>query len=38
METLEEINQTTHGEYGMKAGEILETLLKFQTLFGLQLA
>ena len=38
LETLEEINQTTHDEYGMKAGGILETLLKFQTLFGLQLA
>ena len=38
LETLEKINQTTHDEYGMKADGILETLLKFQTLFGLQLA
>ena len=38
MEDLEEIKQTTRDEYGMKAGGILETLLKFQTLFGLQLA
>ena len=35
---METLNQTTHDEYGMKAGGILETFQKFQTLFGLQLA
>ena len=35
METMEEINVTTHDEYGMKAGGILASLQKF---LGLQLA
>ena len=38
METMEEINFTTHDEYGMKAGGILASMQKFQTYFGLQLA
>ena len=38
MDTLEEINVTTHGEYGIKAGGFLHSLEKFNTLFGLRLA
>ena len=34
---MEEINFTTHDEYGMKAGGILASMQKFQTYFGLQL-
>ena len=35
METMEEINHTTHDEYGPKAGGILNSLEKFDILFGL---
>ena len=38
MDTLEEINSTTHDEYGMKAAGFLQSLEKFNTLFGLRLA
>ena len=38
METLEEIHATTHDEYGLKAGGYLQSLEKFNTLFGLRLA
>jgi len=38
MDTLEEINATTHVEYGMKAGGYLQSLEKLNTLFGLRLA
>ena len=37
METMEEVNLTTHDEYGLKAGGILATLEKFESLFGLKL-
>ena len=35
IETMEEINFTTHDEYGMKAGGILASMQKFQTYFRL---
>ena len=35
METMKEINHTTHDEYGLKAGGILSLLEKFDMLFGL---
>ena len=38
MDTMDEINQTTHDEYGMKAGGILSLMEKFDTFFGLKLA
>ena len=38
METLEEIQTTTHDEYGLKAGGFLHSLEKFNPLFGLRLA
>ena len=38
METMDEINLTTHDEYGMKAGGILASMQRFQTYFGHQLA
>ena len=34
---MEEINHTTHDEYGLKAGGILSLLEKFDMLFGLKL-
>ena len=37
METMTEINNTTHDEYGLKAAGILASLEKFSTLFGLKL-
>ena len=37
METLEEINHNTKDEYGLKAGGLLASLEKFQTLFGYRL-
>ena len=37
METLEEINHNTKDEYGLKAGVLLASLEKFQTLFGFRL-
>jgi hypothetical protein len=37
METMAEINSTTHDEYGLKAAGILASLEKFSTLFGLKL-
>ena len=37
MDTLEEISLTTHDEYGMKASGYLQSLQKFNTLFGLKL-
>ena len=37
METMAEINSTTHNEYGLKAGGIVSTLENFSTLFGLRL-
>lgn len=38
METMEEVQATTHDEYGLKAGGCLHSLEKFGTLFGLRLA
>ena len=38
METVDEINLSTHDEYRMKAGGILASMQRFQTYFGLQLA
>lgn len=38
MDTLEEISSNTHDEYGMKASGYLQSLEKFNTLFGLKLA
>ena len=38
MDTLEDINSTTHDEYGMMAAGFLQSLEKFNTLFGLRLA
>ena len=37
METMAEINHSTHDEYGLKAAGILASLEKFSTLFGLKL-
>ena len=37
MDTLEEIHQTTHDEYRLKAAGILASLEKFSTMFGLKL-
>ncbi len=37
METMDEVNRTTHDEYGFKAGGVLATLEKFKTLFSLKL-
>ena len=38
METLDEVHQTTHDEYGYKAAGLLSALEKFSTLFGLKLS
>ena len=38
LETLDEIQLTTHDEYGQKAGGLLQSLEKFNTLFGLRLS
>lgn len=38
MNTMEEVNQTTSDDYGLKAGGELSSLQKFGTLFGLRLA
>ena len=38
LDTLEEIYQTTHDEYGVKAAGLLSTLDKFETYFGLKLS
>ena len=38
METLYEVHQTTHDEYGFKAAGLLSALEKFSTLFGLKLS
>ena len=38
MHNLEEINSTTHDECGKKAAGFLQSLEKFNTLFGLRLA
>ena len=32
------VNRTTHDNYGLKAGGVLASLEKFETLFGLKLA
>ena len=37
-ETMDEVNRTTHDNYGLKAGGVLSSLEKFETLFGLKLA
>ena len=37
IEVMEEVNKTTRGEYGWKAGGVLATLDKFSTFFGLRL-
>ena len=37
METLDEVHQTTHDEYGSKAAGLLSAMEKFSTLFGLKL-
>lgn len=37
METPDEVHQTTHNEYGLKAAGLLSALEKFSTLFGLKL-
>uniref|UniRef100_A0A1X7UDD7 Uncharacterized protein n=1 Tax=Amphimedon queenslandica TaxID=400682 RepID=A0A1X7UDD7_AMPQE len=36
-ETQEEIDESTHDEYGMKAGGLLQSLEKFSTYFGVKL-
>ena len=38
IETMEEVNLTTHDEYGLKAGGVLATLEKFECLFSLVIA
>ena len=38
MDTMQEINESTTDEYGLKAGSVLSTLEKFETLFGLRLS
>ena len=37
MDTMEEVNHTTHDEYGLRAKGILTTMEKFENLFGLKL-
>jgi len=37
MDTIEDINMTTHDDYGAKAGGILRLMEKFSTLFGIEL-
>ena len=37
MDAMEEINHSTHDEYGLKAKGILTAMEKFDTLFGLKL-
>ena len=37
METMEEVHQTTHDDYGLKAAGILAALEKFEMFFGLKL-
>ena len=37
MDTMEEINQTAHDEYGLKAKGIFTAMDKFDTLFGFRL-
>ena len=37
METMEYVHNTTHDEYGLKAGGVLAALEKFEMLFGLKL-
>ena len=37
MDTMEEVNQTTHDEYGLKAAGVFAALEKFEMLFGLKL-
>lgn len=37
METMEDINVTSHDEYGVKAGGILSSMEKFSTLLGIEL-
>ena len=37
MDAMEEINHSTHNEYGLKAKGILTAMEKFDTLFGLKL-
>ena len=36
-ETLDEVHETTHNEYGLNAASLLSALEKFSTLFGLKL-
>ena len=38
LETLEEVHATTHDEYGLKAGGLMQSLEKFSTVFGLSLS
>ena len=38
MDMLEEVNSTTHDEYGLKAGGLFHALEAFSSLFGLKLA
>ena len=38
METMDEVNRTTHDDYGLRAGGVLSSLEKFETLFGIKLA
>ena len=37
MDTMKDINMTTHDDYGAKAGGILHLMEKFSTLFGIEL-
>lgn len=37
METMEEVHQTTHDDYGLKAAEVLAALEKFEMFFSLKL-
>ena len=38
LDTLEELHQTTHDEYGVKGAGLLSTLDKFETYFGVKLS
>ena len=38
MDTMQEINETTRDEYGLKVGGVLSALEKFETFFGLRLS
>ena len=38
MQTMDEVNRTTHDDYGLKPGGVLTCVEKIETPFGLNLA